>query len=206
MFRADFNATFSHLNRNALWPYLTPGKRAHDIHSVKTECQLKKLMLVSHLFSSCRAIWTRWQDKVQGFEYKEGLLTFLSAPLQLFQNCAHMPLILEGSIRKKKKSGWDILPLLICFYSCRTMKNGHRLPTPASLPWGHRKPCLMGQSSKLAQLQNNVSCNGALIFPVNSLVPLLQYYSLLPAPFCKWNLPFENHHMNMSTGHEIFSL
>lgn len=103
MFRADFNATFSHLNRNALWPYLTLGKRAHDIHSVKTECQLKKLMLVSHLFSSCRAIWTRWQDKVQGFEYKEGLLTFLSAPLQLFQNCAHMPLILEGSIRRKKE-------------------------------------------------------------------------------------------------------
>lgn len=56
MFRADFNATFSHLNGSALSQYLTPGERAHNIHSVKTESQPKKSMLVSHLLSSCTVI------------------------------------------------------------------------------------------------------------------------------------------------------
>ena len=58
----------------------------------------------------------------------------------------------------------------------------------------------------MAQLQNNVSYDSALIFPVNSLVQLPRYSYLLPSPFCKRNLPFENQRMNMSTGHEIFSL
>lgn len=71
---------------------------------------------------------------------------------------------------------------------------------------GTINPAPLANHQKMAQLQNNVSCNTALIFPVSSLVPRLRYYSLLPSPFCKWNLPFENHHMNMSTGHEIFSL
>lgn len=152
----------------------------------------KKQTDVCQSFNSEATESSEQDDKIKcrGQNTKNGFWLSCLLLCKLFQNCACMTFTVEGSIKKKRMVGTYFLYLSTAAQAgqwrmvtgCQSRLHYHE---------GTINPTLFGQFSKMAQLQNNVSCNTALIFPVNSLVPLLRYYYVLPSPFCKWNLPLK---------------